>query len=807
MQEQKTKINTVPFAGGCDTFHEPMQLNARYSVIQNFRPTHPGFKKRGGMAKHATTADGTNRCLSLFQFSKGKKTERHFYAQMSDDDVLEATDNPPAVTAAAFGSEVFAGSASSLPASWAVCDDVAFFANGVDQHRVIYGNTTPVKKFVVFKGAAAPADFPEIGQDYSEQVSDGDSTTVAVLDSLGDLAVDYDCVFICTPVPAKQFTWTVSAVNGTAAASQLKYRKSDKTWAACASFTDNTSADSKTLAQPGTMTWTTPTDSMPSFMYGTWGYWYQWSLSSGDLDAEVEVSAVTFEANWTALYNEWDGVLLDGVECQFYDQSAATYLTYGTTAIDISLMTSSDRIYIGFTDPIEALYVDVGDTPNTTTSLTLTIKYWNNAWASIGTYTDETACFNNSGYIAFARRTDEQPLMFNGTQYYAYWYELAVSNTLSDDSSIGIQAIPYLNINDFGRKGVCNAEWKGRMVYTFDLYPDYIYIASESGQQILNGADFDVRLMGDGRGNRIRSMKRFYNDLVVFQEEKGEAGGCTTVVEGYSPETFGELVISNRYGTMNANSVDIVDGFIFGDKERGKALFSLSRYGVLVSNGRYVTHVPGFEDVANYFDQTDATDCIRAGYEDHMWLKYDSAYHGLRIGLVTGSSASVCNTFLFYDLKEMKFYTDSITPAVSTMCEVDAASGAIPVLQYGGGTADGFVYRLNTGTNDVTTPIDAYATLEIDGQGEEIVIDDIALRMKVQSAGTVTITPYINGVAGTAFPTLAQTAARTNETFRRHRWSANQKGNHISLKIQHNTASESCHLLDYGIGIKAYGQQ
>jgi hypothetical protein len=289
-------------------------------------------------------------------------------------------------------------------------------------------------------------------------------------------------------------------------------------------------------------------------------------------------------------------------------------------------------------------------------------------------------------------------------------------------------------------------------------------------------------------------MKSFYNELMVFQEEKGEAGGCVTMFEGYSPETFGKIVISARYGTMNANCVEMVDGFQFGQSELGMAAFILSRYGVLFSNGRYVKHVPGFDDIANYFDPLSAN-CIRFGYENHMWLKYDSAFNVIRIGLVSGSSATVCNVFLVYDLKDQQFSFDSLTQPLSCAAEVEAASGSLPVLQVGGGTADGQMYLLNNGLNDVVTAIDSYVTMELDGDGEDLAFDKLMLRMKVQSAGLITITPYSNSIAGTAF-TLAQTAEIANQTIRRHNKTMALEGQHVSLKIQHNTVSESCYLED-----------
>lgn len=882
--QKKLDIKSVPFRGGANTYLEPALLDfGKYSMVQNFRQMHPGLKKRPGQIKLHTTADGTNRVMSLFQFSKGKATERHFYAQMNDGDVLEATAGPPTVTTGVFGSSVHAGTASGmLPASWSVINDTLLYSNGVDQHQVCFGNTSYVHKFIVYKGAAAIPDVPILGEDYSSEVSDGQSSTVAVLDSLGDLAVDYDCVFIMAPVPIKQLSWTLGAStkgNTTAAAGQMKYRKTDNTWAAVTAFNDGTelltldvapatpwlagetvtgqtstksalivavtttttyqisgrtgaftlgevltngtvTADQgaahpqvATLGYSGNMTWTTPTDSIPSYMFGSYGYWYQFSLASGDLDAEVEVSSVTFEANWTSLANLWDGVLLECIEAQFNDVSAGTYITYGGSSITLSSGVGTDGtedfLYVASSEPIDGMYIDVGDTPSTVGSNKIdTISYWNGAawtaWAETTNYVDSTTGFNSSGYIVFPRRTDEQKLMFNKTQYYAYWYKITWKVTLSANVNVGFTFIPCYDINDYG-KGMCNTTWKERAIFTFDQDPEYLYLSSAENPQTLNGDDFAILQAGDGRANRVRCMKSFYNELMVFQEEKGEMGGCVTMFEGYSPETFGKIVISARYGCMNANSVEMVDGFQFGQSELGMAAFILSRYGILFSNGRYVKHVPGFDDIANYFDPSSAN-CIRFGYENHMWLKYDSAFNVLRIGLVTGSSASVCNTFLVYDLKDQNFGFDSIQQPLACALEVEAASGNLPILQVGGGTADGQIYLLNNGLNDVSTAIDSYVTIEMDGDGEILQLDGMTLRCKAQSAGSITVTPYLNSIAGST-KTLVQTAETTNETIRRHTESWNLKSQHLALKFQHATASESCYLEDLKLNIRDLTEQ
>ncbi|MCK5612249.1 hypothetical protein KAR91_60820, partial [Candidatus Pacearchaeota archaeon] len=110
------------------------------------RGKHPGFKKRPGQRKLHDTADGTNQVMTLYQFKKSRIDETHFYAQFSDGDVLESTNDPPTVaTAAVFGTnEAHSGTTKAngmTPASWGNVDDILLYSNGVDQHQVYAGDT------------------------------------------------------------------------------------------------------------------------------------------------------------------------------------------------------------------------------------------------------------------------------------------------------------------------------------------------------------------------------------------------------------------------------------------------------------------------------------------------------------------------------------------------------------------------------------------------------------------------------------------------------------------------------------------
>ena len=127
-------------------------------------------------------------------------------------------------------------------------------------------------------------------------------------------------------------------------------------------------------------------------------------------------------------------------------------------------------------------------------------------------------------------------------------------------------------------------------------------------------------------------------------------------------------------------------------------------------------------------------------------------------------------------------------------------------IQVAGGIDDGYVYQSNYGTDDITTAIDAFATMEVDSNGNYFNIDEITLRMKAQTAGSCTLTPSLNGIAQTA-KTLSMTAEVATQVSRRHLIPLNLVSDHVSLKFQNATAAQSIYLKDVDVSIKDYDGQ
>lgn len=801
----------VPMQGGMVTVRERPTLGfGEKSLVQNMRCWHPAFETRPGYTKLNTTAynAGGGSPKNIYQFVKGKVDEKHLFVQFGSDDLVEATNDPPA-TGTTFGTVVHTGTSGSIIGSFTNVNDYMVYSNGSDQHQIYAGQTQPISAFIVVKDTGAHDTFPDLGEDYTEELTDLDSSTVAVLDSLGDLSVDYDAIYIMTRTPIDLFNITVSAANGTASTLAFAYWNSSSGWANTA-ITDNTADGGATLAQSGTVVPTLAADErtleVPRMMFGQSGFWYRLSLSAGDLDAEVELSAVTYDCEtFVDLVNVWNGVPTDLVEAQLYVDADSIYDIYSTAAITLDEMTTSDELYLSSDDPLEAIYFNFGSTPNTNAP-NITVKYWDgSAWQNV-TEVDGTNNFRESGWIWWGRQSGEHKRQFRNTRYYAYWYQITIDAALSDSTTVAVTGMPYYDINKLGRVGRVCTTWKNRALYTFDKFPRDIYVAEARELMKLNGSDYALLEPGDGRDNATVAAIRFHNELMVFQEEEGAKGGCVTLFEGYSPATFGKLVLSTQIGTFSPKTVVVVDGSKVSttkkDMNSQSLVFFLSHYGVFVSDGRIITCIS--DDIQNYFDPR-FSECIRNGYEDEMWVEYDSTENLIKIGLVSGSSATTCNKYFCFDLVDGVWYEDTYADSFSVMREIESDSGQFHTLQMAGSSALGFMYHMNNGTNDAGTAIDAKIIWEFSNGPFLIDINEILTRVKVQgNSTTYTTSVEENDVEVDTVPVGDMSAKVSGQTMRRNRHFL-KAGNipWISFSIRNNTLDEKIYIYDMAVLSKA----
>jgi len=814
-----TPIKAQPVQGGAVTVRNAAQLPfGSYSMVQNIRGKHPNFIKRPGQRKLHTTADGTNEVLSLYQYRKSQVDESHLFAQMSDGDVLEATNDPPTVTTGVFGSEVFDGSANQVPASWGVQGDKLIMSNGVDQHQIYCGTESYVEKFIVYKGAAAIPDIPQMGVDYSVRVRNNRSSEVALLTSLGAITA-YDCVYICVPVPVKGFGFVIGHANTTVCSAAIQYYNSASGWVAASDFVDGTASGGAPLATDGSMTFTAPnvrvddeTDGLiPRYQFGRSGFWYR-LVFDGTLSNPVHIETVTFQSDFQSIVNVWDGVVPYAVEVMVeQDPESANWNTYGAAAVEVGGLEAGRKVMIASADPIEGIYIDVGNTPTTGAAIR-SLKYWDGSAMQIiyqvdlgegviGEINDGTDNVRNSGWITFGRKASEE-LQFQSNLNYAYWYELTFDDAIGGEITFSIQLMPYFDIADLG-VGQCNAVWKDRAVYSFDQYPSYIYISKQGYPLVLNGSDYGILRVGDGRSNKIVNMKSYKDSLIVWQEEKGVEGGCVTLFSGSTPTNISRSVLSSRIGTMNAKSVAVVEGVETATADKATTLeekiatlvFFLSSSGVCVTNGYTISIVS--DDIQNYFDPT-KDECIRKGYEEKMWLKYDSAYGVIRIGLVSGALATKANIFPVYDLADKTWSFDDLGQKFACLTEVEAGSGNIPTLQIGGGQADGTIYQSNYGLNDVDESIHSYTKIELNYNGQVLNLREFLIRFEAMEYGEVII-EFLKNNLSEMVKTVSMLPEKPGQIIKRKRFSLNIMDQNISVKVSCGEYNTEMNLIEIGM--------
>ncbi len=137
--------------------------------------------------------------------------------------------------------------------------------------------------------------------EYSSAAQDGSASTDVVLSSLGT-AAQLDFLYVGSPLPFGGVQVDVDAANGTASVITVKYRKSDLTWADITA-TDGTASGGASMAVDGAVTWTAPSDWIPSSLIaagdtnltspplGTPLFWTRWEFSAG-LDSSTTLNSM-----------------------------------------------------------------------------------------------------------------------------------------------------------------------------------------------------------------------------------------------------------------------------------------------------------------------------------------------------------------------------------------------------------------------------------------------------------------------------------------------------------------------------------
>ncbi|GAF92377.1 unnamed protein product, partial [marine sediment metagenome] len=274
----------------------------------------------------------------------------------------------------------------------------------------------------------------------------------------------------------------------------------------------------------------------------------------------VSFNSITYDGDFRLLQNVMEEIPNFIIEAQV-ETAAGEYETYAASAVVVSELVAGDFIYFATAAPAWALYINVGATPNVTASTAIDdLDVWDgSAFTSVTNVEDDSNGCANTGYVSWDRSSPvPKTRAFNNNKNHMYWYRISFDKAMTAGVTLTLSALFYWDINEFGREGKVSTVWKDRGIFTFSRLDRDLYVSKKYKMNVLNGDDSAILSPGDGRYNKTTAMLPFYNELMVFQKEEGSLGGCITLFEGYSPETFGKLVLSTRLGSFSQQSVCIV---------------------------------------------------------------------------------------------------------------------------------------------------------------------------------------------------------------------------------------------------------
>jgi len=527
-----------------------------------------GWKPRKGGTTHNTTVIAAAAVLSMHQYTHPRNADYHFLAQCNStlEDALDANLPPDNDTPTNFGDSI-SSDVGTTPGFSDVIGDLWVYADG-SGGPLLWGGDNP------FCSGFAVYDASETSYvDYTRDVTDNRTDTEALVLGAAD-----DIYYVCSPQIAKGIKLVLGdTVNDTARTVTINaWRSAD--WATVGAVTDGTRDTpglTKTHAKSGTMTWTAGADTM-RVINGIMGYWYQVTFND-TLSNSVDVISCQVQFDVARMTNKWNGVFQTPLAVRFYDNSEGLYVDRSGSVsnestsqyIQLDAMEEVDFIYVKSAEPLTGIGIGIVDGYENTAAVkvhaTEGIEHWDgDSWVfnavAIGDdqvpWYDETldedndSSFAQTGTVWWNATGDvvkRRTMEFDSLP--GFWYRMSFDgipdNTDDDIRMFYVVTVPYPE-----PLGTYNGviEFKGRALLWGDKeFPNRLRYSCKDRPDCFSGSDSGYTdAFGDNTA--IVCAIRFYNELLVFK------ANSIWLLEGYSPQTFGTLRISDQVGCCAAKS-------------------------------------------------------------------------------------------------------------------------------------------------------------------------------------------------------------------------------------------------------------
>lgn len=805
-------ITREDFNGFYDGVTPPILLkNGQVSDGLNMRKVsiNGGWKPRKGCVLNNTTAaESGAEIKSLHQFTHPYNSDYHFIAQVNSK-LLDASNDPPAA-GTTFGTDLGV-TVGTTPGFSDLVGDKWCYADGSGA-PVVYAGTAP------FPMAFFTYDASETAYvDYTSKVVDSRTTTYAIV-----LGAATDKFYILTHERISGITLDLgSSVNATARTLAVKAMRSG-TWTAVSSLSDGTASGGAPLAQDGTISWTASASDTLTVIGNIQGYAYEFSWDDA-LSGSVYIISVKCTMAASTITNKWNGIFEWVNGAFFYDQSAGQYveclgrLTNESDSQyqDISEATTSDFIYIKTAEPAcgFGFGVAVGYDNDANAQVDL-IEYWSgSAWTTCGTLADTTldggadSSFAQTGRIFFdASALTPQKRILEGDKVPGYWYRVSWDAALS--TTVRIYAALYAIQPDALPAYSGCVEFKGRLfVWGDPQYKNRLRYTSYGRYDCFSGKDAGYTDIFGGEDSILCAIK-FYNELVVFKRSG------VFLLEGYSPSTFGILKLASDVGIASpksAQNIEVGYAGMHADESVSIVLWQ-DTDGVYAMDGRKPKKISG--PVDQYFN-IEYSSCIAAANIESLQAFTDYTNNEYHLLIPTYELVYNCLTGEWYPPWQRQI-------ALTTGIRLRGTDNRYYTY---GGSASGFVMRLENDTTDKTTAnADQTIVHKIVTRGIAALVADDSGKMyfsptlrfaihganafvKARSSGTFTVKAYYDLATSATTLTSSASAVNSGKSFANPEVAISQSNlTAIQFEFYAATADFELELWSFSYGVEVIGR-
>lgn len=517
-------------------------------------------------------------------------------------------------------------------------------------------------------------------------------------------------VYIQTPRPAKGFKFYIQTANASAATAEGSCWTGDDY--TTLSLTDGTASSGKTLAQTGSITFSsTVSTAKQKYLYGTLAYTYAFSFPG--IDTTTEIYQITADMPFQSLVDFWDGANRSVAKFFVYTSSYQDYTTnvlqdnydssYEDTYCKLASLTSSQYIEVGFTERMTAIgFSIVSAYKNATANTVATVYYWNGAsYTNITTISDGTSAsivsMCNTGVISWNAPDDSleyKKSLQNGIPL--YYYKIAWNQTMSADVRISyVYGIPA-QTDISGYKFPIYSQDRLMLCNEISKYQNGIRVSAYETAQVFNGDDSSEILFGNADaincGCTLFAMygSSLYNITMLFKDT--EIWGLV-FSDGWRKYRIAETVGCPAPMTLKTCIIPPTEG----QQAQANRSFAIwcSADGVYTSDGRHPVCVSW--DIRDLFNQN-ATTHINQSYIESFSAFIDKnamEYH-LLVALTTGAVTTLDAEYVL-DLRQWKWFKVDRTSGLRLQCGVSVIDAYGNNHTYGF-IETGYMERLEYGT-------------------------------------------------------------------------------------------------------------